>query len=162
METRNILIGVGVLAIGGFLAWKFLKKPTITPKVEESTNENEVVSPKKTLETKVGGSTPVKGFVTNVNKSPFVSASLMKSMTIRLPNGDVVNLKKGDKVSVANNYGEDAMTYIEGNTSQKLKWDVDVYFPRTAKGVGSTSISSGGAPQFDGNQNKRHNFPYFY
>lgn len=194
METRTIILGVGVLAIGGFLAWKFLGKQTSSQSSEQPSNEpknqtaeettriglelgknkpaipidNAGEKPSSSVNTKLGGSKPVQGFAMNPNltsnKSPFVNASVMKSLTIRLSNGDVVNLKKGDKLSVANNYGESAMTYVEGSTSQKLKWDVDVYYPRSSSGVNNanTSVGSGGAPQFDGGQKKRHNFPYFY
>ena len=170
METRTIIIGVGVLAIGGFLAWKFLKKESPIKINEEptSSNQDEVISDKKALQTLVGGNKPVQGFVANPtassNKSPFVNASVMKDITIRLANGNIVNLKKGEKLSVANNYGDNVMTYVEGSPSQKLKWDVDVYFPRSSSGIWNTNtyVGSGVEPQFDGGQKKRHNFPYFY
>lgn len=190
MELKNVIIGVGVLAVGGFLAWKYLKQPTTT--TEEPTSEptptnksnskgsvqtqegtklstpqeDVAVKPPTTLNTKVGGSTPVKGITIDPNalasaKSPFVTASVMKNLTIRTSNGDIVNLKRGDKISVANTYGDSTMTYLEGSASQKFKWDVDVYFPRTGTKT-NTMAGAGGAPQFDGGKNKGHNFPYFY
>ena len=62
---------------------------------------------------------------------------------------------------MANTYGDSPMTYLEGSSSQKFKWDVDVYFPRTGTKTNTTS-GAGGEPQFDGGKNKGHNFPYFY
>lgn len=195
METKNIIIGVGVLAVGGFLAWKFLKKPA-EPNNEQPTNEpmsgvppnytaqqsteiakslSKPTTPQSNAGSKpptdtkskaqVGGK-PVQGFGINPNesssKSPFVNASVMKNITVRLSNGDIVNLKRGDKISVANNYGDSPITYLEGSSSQQLKWDVEVYYPRTSSGLKNTSSGIGGAPQFDGGKKKRHNFPYFY
>jgi hypothetical protein len=198
MENKTIFLGLGVLAVGGFLAWKYLKQPTIN--AEEPTNEpttenptnptnttgaqttaqglklgNEKpkvedkadVKPATNVNTKAGGSTPVKGFAVDPNKmasakSPFVNAKIMKDMSKKLPNGQIVPLfKKGDNVSVANTYGDSTMTYLEGNSSFKLKWDVDVYFPRYGS-TSNTASGVGGAPQFDGGKSKGHNFPYFY
>jgi hypothetical protein len=181
MENKTIFIGLGVLAVGGFLAWKYFKKPITT--IEEPTNEpinkpssggyklstpqeDAIIKPSTTLNTKAGGNSPVQGLVVDPNKMasekpPFVNASVMKSLTIRLTNGDIVNVKKGDKISVANTYGDSIMTYVEGNSSQKLKWDVDVYFPRYGNKI-NTSSGIGSSPQFDGGQTKGHNFPYFY
>jgi hypothetical protein len=183
MEIKNVIIGVGVLAVGGYLAWKYLKKPNIPteePIIEPkksgkisqestklSTSDEDVnVKPPTNLNTKAGGSTPVKGITIDPNvlasaKSPFVTASVMKNLTIRTSNGDIVNLKRGDKISVANTYGDSPMTYLEGSSSQKFKWDVDVYFPRTGTKTNTTS-GVGGEPQFDGGKKKGHNFPYFY
>jgi hypothetical protein len=197
MENKTIFLGLGVLAIGGYLAFKYLKQTNIS--TEEPTNEptngnapnttnqagaqttaqglklgNEKpkvedksdIKPPTNVNTKAGGSTPVKGIVVDPNKmasakSPFVNVSVMKNLTIRLSNGDIVNLKRGDKISVANTYGDSTMTYVEGNSSQKLKWDVDVYFPRYGSSS-NTASGVGGAPQFDGGKSKGHNFPYFY
>lgn len=184
MELKNVIIGVGVLAVGGYLALKYLKKsnksseePTSEPKTSRGlqtqegtrllTPQEEVnIKPPASTNTMVGGSSPVKGITIDPNalasvKSPFVTASVMKNLTIRTSNGDIVNLKRGDKISVANTYGDSTMTYLEGSASQKFKWDVDVYFPRTGTKT-NTMAGAGGAPQFDGGKNKGHNFPYFY
>ena len=110
MENKTIIIGLGVLAVGGFLAWKYLKEPTTT--TEEPTNEpinepineptNEpinkpssggyklstpqedvIVKPPTSLNTKAGGNTPVQGITIDPNKmaspkAPFVKAKIMK------------------------------------------------------------------------------------
>jgi hypothetical protein len=191
MENKTIFLGLGVLAVGGYLALRYFKNKGTS--LQDPTNGN---APNTTNQTgaqttaqglklgegnqieeqnasvitptnvKAGGSTPVKGIVVDPNqmasaKSPFVNVSVMKNLTIRLSNGDIVNLKKGDKISVANTYGDSTMTYVEGSSSQKLKWDVDVYFPRYGS-TSNTASGVGGAPQFDGGKSKGHNFPYFY
>ena len=190
MELKNVIIGVGVLAVGGFLAWKYLRKSdTVSQEPTKANDTNDeptksgglqtqkgtklstpqedvVVKSPTSVNTQAGGNAPVKGITIDPNKmaspkSSFVNASVMKPFTIRLSNGDIVNLKKGDKVSVANTYGDSMMTYVEGNSSQTLKWDVDVYSPRTGTST-NTMAGAGGAPQFDGGKNKGHNFPYFY
>jgi hypothetical protein len=193
MENKTIFLGLGVIAIGGYLALRYFKNKGTSS--QEPTNENPTnttnqtgaettaqglklgnekpkvenksdIKPPTNVNTKAGGSTPVKGITIDPNvlasaKSPFVTASVMKNLTIRTSNGDIVNLKRGDKISVANTYGDSPMTYLEGSSSQKFKWDVDVYFPRTGTKTNTTS-GVGGAPQFDGGKNKGHNFPYFY
>jgi hypothetical protein len=195
MESKNIIIGVGVLAIGGYLAYKYFKKPT-GQENENSENESanstknqtaqEVTSqglklgetkekiqevadvkPSSSTTTMAGGNTPVKGITIDPNKissskAPFVNAKIMKDINKKILTGQIVPLfKKGDIVSVANTFGDSTETYVEGNTSLKLKWDVDVYFPRSGSKI-NTASGVGGAPQFDGGKTKGHNFPYFY
>jgi hypothetical protein len=105
----------------------------------------------------------VKGFGYDPKKAPFVNAKIMKDISKKILTGQIVPLfKKGDVVSVANTFGDSTETYLESNKSFKLKWDVDVYFPRIKQKVNTEESGSGGAPQFDGGKNKGHNFPYFY
>jgi len=187
MENKTIFIGLGALAIGGYLALRYFKNkgtsseeptpnvPSTNQTAEQTTaqglkfsnqqpivQEKANVKPPTNLNTKAGGSTPVKAYQSNPTKAPFVNAKIMKDISKKILGQIVPLFKRGDVVSVANTFGESTETYLESNKSFKLKWDVDVYGPRIKQRVNTTQSGSAQAPQFDGGKNKGHNFPYFY